>query len=74
MRPERCIQYGYPKRAVRIGERLLEAEWIRAAASGDDAAYQRLIETYREPVFRLAYLISGDANEAEDFVFSDARP
>ena len=44
----------------------MEAEWIRAAASGDDAAYQRLIETYREPVFRLAYLISGDANEAED--------
>ena len=43
-----------------------EAELVRHARRGDDVAWETLVGRYQEPVFRLAYLILGDAAEAED--------
>jgi RNA polymerase sigma-70 factor (ECF subfamily) len=43
-----------------------DADWIERAARGDGAAYEALIRRYQEPVFRLAYLLLGDADDAED--------
>jgi RNA polymerase sigma-70 factor (ECF subfamily) len=43
-----------------------EAALIRRARRRDDAAWERLVGQYGEPVFRLAYLILGDAADAED--------
>ena len=36
------------------------------AKGGDTAAYERLVRTYQEVAFRTAYLITGDASEAEE--------
>ncbi len=44
----------------------MEAEYIQRARQGEDAAYQLLVESHREAVFRLAYLMLGDADDAED--------
>jgi RNA polymerase sigma-70 factor, ECF subfamily len=43
-----------------------EADLIDRARIGDDAAWEALMRTYQQPVFRLAYLLMGDADEAED--------
>jgi RNA polymerase sigma-70 factor (ECF subfamily) len=43
-----------------------EAEALRAAASGDGAAFGLLVERYQEVAFRAAYLIVRDVQEAED--------
>ncbi len=43
-----------------------EAELVRRARRRDDAAWETLVGRHQEPVFRLAYLILGDAAEAED--------
>ena len=43
-----------------------EASLISRAAAGDAAAWEPLILAYQEAVFRLAYLIAGDSDEAED--------
>ncbi len=43
-----------------------EAELIRAALRGDEAAWEALVRIHQEPVFRYAYLIQGDGDEAED--------
>lgn len=43
-----------------------ETELIRRAAQGDEAAYETLVQAYQEAVFRLAYLFTGDAAEAQD--------
>jgi RNA polymerase sigma-70 factor (ECF subfamily) len=43
-----------------------ETELARRARRGDEAAWEALVGRYQEPVFRLAYLILGDAAEAED--------
>ena len=43
-----------------------EAELVRRARRGDGVAWEALVGRYQEPVFRLAYLILGDAAEAED--------
>ena len=43
-----------------------EAEALRAASSGDGAAFGLLVERYQEVAFRAAYLIVRDAQEAED--------
>jgi RNA polymerase sigma-70 factor (ECF subfamily) len=43
-----------------------EAELIRAALRGNGAAWEALVRTHQEPVFRYAYLIQGDRDEAED--------
>jgi RNA polymerase sigma-70 factor (ECF subfamily) len=44
----------------------LEIEWIRRAQQDDAAAWEQIVRRYQQPIFRLAYLILGDAAEAED--------
>ena len=44
----------------------LEADLIRRARAGDEAAYERLVREHQEAVFRLAYLFLGSAADAED--------
>jgi RNA polymerase sigma-70 factor (ECF subfamily) len=44
----------------------LESELIQQAAQGDHEAYELLMRRYEEPVFRLAYLILGDPDDAQD--------
>jgi RNA polymerase sigma-70 factor (ECF subfamily) len=43
-----------------------EASLIASARQGDEAAWEALVRQYQEAVFRLAYLLLGDADEAED--------
>jgi RNA polymerase sigma-70 factor (ECF subfamily) len=43
-----------------------EASLIASARQGDGAAWEALVRQYQEAVFRLAYLLLGDADEAED--------
>jgi RNA polymerase sigma-70 factor (ECF subfamily) len=45
---------------------LSDSELISRARLGDDAAWVTLVSEHQEPVFRLAYLLLGDAAEAED--------
>ena len=46
--------------------RLDESTLIRHAASGDVAAWEPLVLAHQEAVFRLAYLILGDPDDAAD--------
>lgn len=41
-------------------------ELISQARAGDGSAWERLVRANQEPVFRLAYLLLSDADEAED--------
>ena len=43
-----------------------EQGWIEAARRGDTHAWELLVQLYQQPVFRLAYLLLGDADDAED--------
>ncbi len=43
-----------------------ESTLIRYAADGDAAAWESLMLLYQEPVFRLAYLLLGDPDDAQD--------
>lgn len=43
-----------------------EANLIQQACRGNEAAWTSLVGQYQEPVFRLAYLLVGDADEAHD--------
>ena len=43
-----------------------DAELIRLARRDDPVAWEALMRLHQEPIFRLAYLILGDAAEAED--------
>ena len=43
-----------------------DAALILAARRGNEAAWVRLMRLHQQPVFRLAYLILGDAAEADD--------
>jgi len=43
-----------------------EAQQIRLAREGDQAAWEALMRAHQQPVFRLAYLLLGDPDEAED--------
>jgi RNA polymerase sigma-70 factor (ECF subfamily) len=43
-----------------------EANLIEQARRGDGAAWTALVSQHQEAVFRLAYLLSGDPDEAED--------
>lgn len=43
-----------------------EAELITVALAGDPTAWERLVSAQQEPVFRLAYLLLGDPDEAQD--------
>ena len=46
--------------------RLDEATLVRRAANGDAAAWEPLVLSHQQAVFRLAYLLLGDADDAED--------
>lgn len=43
-----------------------ENELIHLAQQGDHAAYEVLVTTHQEAVFRLAYLLLGDPDDAKD--------
>jgi RNA polymerase sigma-70 factor, ECF subfamily len=43
-----------------------DAEVVRLALQGDELAWERLVRAYQTPVFRLAYLLLGSPDEAED--------
>jgi len=43
-----------------------DAEWIAALQTGDPTAYEELVETFAEPIYRLAYRIVQDPADAED--------
>jgi RNA polymerase sigma factor (sigma-70 family) len=43
-----------------------EADLVARARRGDEAAYGDLVTTHQEMAFRVAYLVVGDAAEAED--------
>lgn len=44
----------------------LSGEAIRRAVNGDAAAWEPLVRAHQEAVFRLAYLLLGDPDEAQD--------
>ena len=43
-----------------------EAVWLAEARQGDRAAFGRLVEAYKGPVFNLAYRMLNNASEAEE--------
>ncbi len=45
---------------------LSNAELVRRARSGEESAWDDLVRHHQESVFRLAYLLLGDPDEAED--------
>jgi RNA polymerase sigma-70 factor (ECF subfamily) len=45
-----------------------EPEMIRRARQGESPAWTALMRQHQEPIFRYAYLLMGDADEAEDIV------
>ncbi len=44
----------------------MQADLIRRARAGDDAAYAEIVRQHQEAVFRLAYLFLGSADDAQD--------
>ncbi|NUL83232.1 MAG: RNA polymerase sigma factor [Armatimonadetes bacterium] len=50
---------------------MADASWIAKLRQGDQRAFERLLEQYREPIFRLAYRIVGpaDADDAAQEAF-----
>ena len=48
------------------GRPLEEADLVERAKQGDADAYAEIIGRHQEGVFRMAYLITGDAEDAED--------
>ncbi len=44
----------------------MESDLIERAHQGDSDAWERLVQGHQEAVFRLAYLLLGDAGDAED--------
>lgn len=43
-----------------------EQDWIEAARRGDAGAWTQLVELHQQAIFRLAYLLLGDPDDAED--------
>jgi RNA polymerase sigma-70 factor, ECF subfamily len=56
------------KTEVENGRNQIEADlpWVRAAKQGDVSAWEVLVRQYQQPAFRLAYLILGNAEDAEE--------
>ncbi|MBI5960647.1 MAG: RNA polymerase sigma factor [Chloroflexi bacterium] len=44
----------------------MEADLVYRARQGDQAAWSALVQQHQEALFRLAYLMVGDADEAQD--------
>jgi RNA polymerase sigma-70 factor (ECF subfamily) len=51
---------------VRPGCPADEAEWARAAASGDKAAFARLVDKHKQAVYGLCFRLLGGGEEARD--------
>ena len=49
-----------------VGRPQDESELVERARRGDGAAYEELVQTYAGIAFRTAYLITGDASDAEE--------
>jgi RNA polymerase sigma-70 factor (ECF subfamily) len=47
---------------VETNEHLL----VQRVRDGDDSAWEKLVQAHQQPVFRLSYLLLGDAADAED--------
>lgn len=45
---------------------MTDADLVAGVRNGDAAAWETLVSQYQTPIFRLAYLIVGDASAAED--------
>lgn len=45
---------------------MTDEQLLEQAANGDTAAFQKLYERYREPIFRFAYRVLGSVEAAED--------
>ena len=45
---------------------MTETDLIRSARQGDTAAWEALTRLHQEPVFRFAYLLLGDPDDAQD--------
>jgi RNA polymerase sigma-70 factor (ECF subfamily) len=43
-----------------------DAELVRGARAGEEAAWDTIIRTHQEAMFRLAYLLLGDVHDAQD--------
>lgn len=43
-----------------------DGDLVRLVQQGNLAAWESVVQQYQEPVFRLAYLLLGDADDAED--------
>src|SRR5688572_13999274 len=44
----------------------LQPELIQRARQGSEAAWETLVQEHQQAIFRLAYLMLGDASDAED--------
>lgn len=49
-----------------VGRPLEETEVVERAKRGDARAYEELVQTYQGLAFRIAYLVAGNAADAED--------
>src|SRR3989337_1145960 len=67
-RPLLVYCYENPLSMEQLKERSLteERDWIEAARRGDIEGWEHLVETHQQSIFRLAYLLLGDADDAED--------
>lgn len=45
---------------------MAESALVSRARQGDDAAWEALVREHQQPIFRLAYLLLGDSDDAED--------
>ena len=45
---------------------MTEKELVQLARQGDEAAWYSLVSQHQEPVYRLAYLLLGDPDDAQD--------
>ena len=66
-RGNQSLSSGVPKGTTSIGEAHVdEIDLAMRARAGDETAWEALVRQHQEPVFRFAYLLLGDADEAED--------
>ena len=49
-----------------VGRPLEEEELVRLAKAGDGDAYRRIVQTYQGIAFRTAYVLTGNAADAEE--------
>src|SRR5689334_7811726 len=49
-----------------LGTEAHETDWVRRARQGDETAWELLVREHQQAIFRLAYLMLGDASDAED--------